>query len=438
MAVLVQDVYPAYISWEQYLSNRTRLQQNQAQFANRPGAPRQGEALLQGILFCGRCGRRLLVRYGDTALYVCDHLKKRYGEPLCQTFTVPHVDRAVVETFLEVVTPARIEATLEAFNQLEQQRQARDQLWQQRIERAEYAAERARRQYSRVEPENRLVARELETQWNSALQALNDVKLAYSQAQATSLAPLSPADRALVARLVEDLPQVWNAATTTPVERKRMLRCLIQDVSLDSFSQVGQTRIHIRWQTGCATTLQVRRPTLGDAHRLEASVVALIADLAQNHPDDQIAEILNQRGLVTQQGLLWSYRRVMESRRRHDIPTACPITPRDRAPRSDGLLSVKSAAEQLGTCPNTIVHWARKGIVSSEQKAGTCPIWVRLRADDVARLMQATPPAGSLRIRQACQMLHLSEAQLWAEVKAGRYTVYRVRENKHWEFRITI
>jgi len=436
--VVVQDVYPAYISWEQYLSNRARLVQNQAQFANRPGTPRQGEALLQGILFCARCGRRLLVRYGDTPLYVCDHLKKRYGEPLCQTFTVPHVDRAVVETFLEVVTPARIEATVEAFNQVEQQRQAREQLWQQRIERAEYAAERARRQHSRVEPENRLVARELETHWNSALQALNDVKQAYSQAQAASLAPLSPADRALVARLVEDLPQVWNAATTTPAERKRMLRCLIQDVSLDSFSQAGQTRIHIRWQTGCVTTLQVRRPSLGDAHRLDASVVALIRDLAQSHADDQIAEILNQRGLVTQQGLPWSYRRVMESRRRHDIPTACPITPRNRAPRGDGLLSVKSAAEHLGTCPNTIVHWARKGIVSSEQKAGTCPVWVRLASDDVARLMQATAPAGSLRIRQACQMLHLSAAQLWAEVKAGRYTVYRVRQNNHWEFRIAI
>jgi hypothetical protein len=321
---------------------------------------------------------------------------------------------------------------------LEQQRQAREQLWQQRIERAEYAAERAHRQYSRVEPENRLVARELETQWNSALQALNEVKLAYSQAQATSLAPLSPADRALVARLVEDLPHLWNAATTTPLERKRMLRCLIQDVSLDSFSQAGQTRIHIRWHTGCVTTLQVARPTSGDAHRLDASVVALIRDLAQSHADDRIAEILNQRGLVTQQGLPWSYRRVMESRRRHDIPSACPITPRDRAPRGDGLLSVASAAEQLGTCPNTIVHWARKGIVYSEQKAGTCPIWVRLTGEDVARLMQATAPAGSLRIRQACQKLQLSEAQLWAEVKAGRYTVYRVRQNNHWEFRITI
>jgi DNA invertase Pin-like site-specific DNA recombinase len=397
--VLVQDVYPAYITWEQYLTNRARLVQNQGQFANRPGTPRQGEALLQGILFCARCGRRLLVRYGDTALYVCDQLKKRYGEPRCQTFTVPHVDRAVVETFLEVVTPARIEATLEAFNQLEQQRHARDQLWQQRIERAEYEVERARRQYSRVEPENRLVARELETQWNSALQSLNEVKLAYSQAQAASLAPLSPADRALVARLVEDLPQVWQAPTTTPAERKRMLRCLIQDVSLDSFSQAGQTRIHIRWHTGCVTTLQVPRPTAGDAHRLEARVVALIGDLAQTHADDQIAEILKERGLVTQQGLPWTYRRVMDTRRRHGIPTACPITPRHSQPRGDGLLSVASAAQQLDTCPNTIVLWARKGIVYSEQKAGTCPIWVRLTPDDVARLMQSIPPAGSLRIR---------------------------------------
>jgi DNA invertase Pin-like site-specific DNA recombinase len=357
--VLIPGVYPAYITWEQYLANRARLQQNQGQFANRPGVPRQGEALLQGIVFCARCGRRLLVRYGETPIYICDHLKKRYGTPRCQTFTVPHVDRAVVAAFLQVAEPARIEATLEAFDQLEQQRQARDRLWQHRVTRAEYEADRAQRQYSRVEPENRLVARELETQWNTALQALKEVKQAYRQAQAQSLAPLSPADRELVARLVEDLPGVWQAPTTTPADHKRMLRCLIQDVSLDSFSQPGQTRLQIRWHTGAVTTRTVPRPTAADAHRLDATVVALIRELAHTHSDERVADLLNQRGLKTQQGLPWSYRLVMETRRRHHIPTACPIMPQGNQPRGDGLISVNAAAEQFNTHPNTIVLWAR-------------------------------------------------------------------------------
>ncbi len=436
--VLIQDVYPAYITWEQYLANRARLLQNQGQFANRPGVPRQGEALLPGIVFCARCGRRMVVRYGEPPIYACDHLKKRYGEPLCQTFTIAHVDRAVEAAFLQIVEPAQIEATLKVFDHLEEQCQAADRLWQQRLERAEYEVERAQRQYNRVEPENRLVARELETQWNTALQALNELKQAYTQAQADILAPLSVADRELVAHLVEDLPQVWHASTTTPADQKRMLRCLIQDVSLDSFSQAGQTCIYIRWHTDGVTTLTVPRPTSADAHRLDATIVALVRELAQTHSDDRIAEILNARGLKTQQGLPWSYRRVMQTRYRYKIPTACPITPRDHQPRGDGLLSVSAAAERLNTTPNTIVLWARKGILASEQKSGTCPIWVQVTPEDVARLTQSTLPPDSLRIRQACQVLQLTTTQFWAEVKAGCYIIYRVRQNEHWEFRVTI
>jgi DNA invertase Pin-like site-specific DNA recombinase/G3E family GTPase len=436
--VLIQNVYPAYITWEHYLANRARLLQNQGQFANRSGVPRQGEALLQGIVFCARCGRRMLVRYGETPIYICDHLKKRYGEPLCQTFTTPHVDRAVVEAFLQIVEPARIEATLKVFDQLDAQREAADRLWQQRLERAEYEAERAQRQYSRVEPENRLVARELETQWNTALHALNELKQAYAQAQTQILAPLSTADRELVARLVEDLPRVWHAPTTTPADQKRMLRCLIQDVNLDSFSQAGQTRIHIHWHTGCVTTLTVPRPTAADAHRLDTAIVDLVRELAQTHSDDRIAEILNARGLQTRQGLSWSYQRVMRVRYRYHISTACPITPRDQEPRGDGLLSVKAAAERLDTHPNTIVLWARQGILYSEQKPGTCPIWVRVTPEDITRLTQSAVPPDTLRIRQACQVLQLTATQFWAEVKAGRYTVYRVQRNEHWEFRVTL
>jgi hypothetical protein len=209
---------------------------------------------------------------------VGEHLRNRYATPRCQTFTLAHVDRAVEAAFLEVVEPARSEATIAAFAQLEQQRQALEQLWQPRLERARYEVERTHRQYNRVEPENRLVARELETQGNTALQTLHAVEPDYAREQARALAPLSAADRTLIEQVVTDLPRVWHAPTTTPADRKRMLRCLIREVSLVPFSAPGQTRLHLRWQTGGMTTLTVHRPTSGDVQRLASALVARLRE----------------------------------------------------------------------------------------------------------------------------------------------------------------
>jgi hypothetical protein len=289
-----------------------------------------------------------------------------------------------------------------------------------------------------VEPENRLVARELETQWNTALHTLQALEQDYAREQARELAPLSAADRILIEQVVTDLPRVWHATTTTPADRKRMLRCLIREVSLDSFSVPGQTRLHLHWQTGCMTTLAVHRPTSGDVHRLDNTLVARIRELAQTQPDDRIAEILNAQGFTTQHGLVWSYRRVMDTRRRHKIPTACPITPSDEFPRGDGLVSVRTAAQQFHTSQSTILNWARKGLVYSEHKAGVCPLWIRLLPEDVARLTLTSAPPESLSIREACRRLHLTESQLWTAVRIGQYTGYRVRCRQHWEFRVTI
>ncbi len=437
--VLVPNVYPAYITWEQYLANRERLLKNLGYFGQTSSVPRQGDALLQGRVFCARCGRRMVVYYTNTGPYYrCDHLKKRYGDPICQSFKASPVDQAVVNAFLQVIEPAHIEATLAALDQLERQRRARDRLWQQRIERTQFEAERIHRQYNQVEPENRLVARQLETQWNTALQCVEELQHAYTQAQPRQLAPLSPTDRTRVEALVQEVPQVWTAATTLPADRKRMLQCLIRDIRLDSFSQPGQTQIQIHWQTSTLTLLTVHRPTAADGHRLQTSIVETIRTLAQQHSDDRIAELLNQQGLKTSQGMEWSYRRVMGTRQRFHIPTACPIVPHSDQPRGDGLMSVQAVAQCLHTTHNTIVLWAHKGILHNEHKAGINPIWLRLTPEDIARLNLTEIPAGSLSIRLACRQLQICKAQFWEQVRLGQYTVCRVREGQHWEFRVNL
>ena len=128
----------------------------------------------------------------------------------------------------------------------------------------------------------------------------------------------------------------------------------------------------------------------------------------------------------------------MDTRRRHAIPTACPITPRDEAPRGDGLVSVRMAARQFQTSSGTILNWVRKGLLYSEQKPGVCPLWVRVAPEDIARLTQPTAPPQSLSIRHACQRWQMTVAQLWAGVKAGRYIGYRIRHHQRWEFRVTM
>jgi len=186
------------------------------------------------------------------------------------------------------------------------------------------------------------------------------------------------------------------------------------------------------------TTLTVHRPTSGDVHRLDNTLVARLRELAQTQPDDRIAETLNAQGFTTQHGLGWTYRRVMDTRRRHHIPTACPITPSDESPRGDGLVSVRTAAQRFHTSRSTILNWARKGLLYSEHKAGVCPLWVRLSPEAIARLSRTTAPPQSLSVRQACQRWHLTKTQLWAAVRARQGRGYRVLCRQHWEFRVII
>jgi hypothetical protein len=190
VAVLLHDHHPAYISWDRYLANGAALQDNSTQFKPSRGAPRRGGGLLQGLVMCGRCGCRMRLHYGTcSAAYICSTRHQRYGEPICQSLTIDHVDRAVTEVFLQVIEPARVEAALALAADVERDRAAVARQWELRLERARYAAERAFRQYDLCEPENRLVARELEHRWNEQLRMVADLEAEYRREQDRGLSP---------------------------------------------------------------------------------------------------------------------------------------------------------------------------------------------------------------------------------------------------------
>jgi DNA invertase Pin-like site-specific DNA recombinase len=431
--VLIREAFPGYITWEQCLANQKQLREN-AQGANwGKGAPRSGLGLLQGIAVCGRCGHRLHTRYSNNPAYVCDRANTAYGDPFCQMFMVPHIDEAVTQVFLEAIQPAHLEVALSAIEQIEAQRQRLSEQWQQRLERARYEADLARRRYEQVDPDNRLVAAELECRWEEKLQVCQSLEQEWAQAQDHELAPLTEEDKETIRSLAEDVPALWYAETTTMAERKRLLRCLIQDVTLDAFTKPGFSIIHICWHTGTTTVIEAERPRPGC--RTAREVVARIRELAQHHTDDQIAGILNTDQIPTATGKTWNLRRVQSVRKAFKIPTGCPYYTKDRGPRGDGLIAVSEAAERLGTSKTMVLDWFRQGLIEGHQRKRQTPIWVRLTEDDVKRLNGSTPlRPGLVEIGEAARVLGTTTEQVWEQVRARQLVPYRLMIKNRWRW----
>jgi DNA invertase Pin-like site-specific DNA recombinase len=441
--VLLHDHHPAYLSWERYLANRAALRDNSTQFQPSRGAPRQGAGLLQGLVVCGRCGCRMQVQYGKpSAAYLCSTRHRRYGEPLCQSLTIDHVDRAVTEAFLQIIEPAQIEAALTLAQELERDRAAVERQWELRLERARYEAERAFRQYDLCEPENRLVARELEGRWNEQLRAVAELEGEYRREQNHGLSPLTDEEKETLRHLVGDVRALWEVTEPRREERKRLVRCLIREVVLlkdeQPRGQGGSTTIRIRWCSGAWSELRARRPSGADLASTPQPLLERIRELAQCHSDDQVATILNAEGLQTKMGLSWTYLRVGQIRLRHGISTACPIVPKGAGPRGDGLVPVGTVMEQVGISRSVVSSWCQCGFLDAEQKAALDPRWIRLTEEDRARLdgTRAAQGYGRWRLREAQRVLGLSEEELYQRVRDGELIAYRAHIGDHWEWRV--
>jgi hypothetical protein len=305
--VCVPDVYPAYITWEQFLRNQQVLRDNWFRAGGR-GAPRRGQALLQGIARCGRCGARMSVfyystkekrapGYGCVAGYVD-------GGATCQMMSSAPVDAAVAELFLAAVTPAQVDVALRALDAYEAERAEARRQRQMQIQQADYEVEIARRRYEAADPANRLVAAELEMRWEEALQERERLKREAEELDRRSASPLGAAERRRVREMAADLGKVWHAATTGMEDRKELLRFLVHRVYLDGVTEAGRIRIEVEWHTGARTKVTVPRPAVGAwAPRTPAAAVERIRELLQNNDYVKISEILESEGFRTAKGL---------------------------------------------------------------------------------------------------------------------------------------
>ncbi len=296
--------HPSYLSWEEFMSNQARLRQNWNRDGRR-GVARDGTALLQGIVVCGRCGHKMGVQHHSaherrSSVYVCQQGYSNGDPHVCQSMTSRAVDAGVVQAFLEAVSPASLPVAMRVLDQIEQDLAGQRRQRELQLEHARYDARLAQRQYERVDPDNRLVASELERRWNAKLERVAQLEQAHAKAEAEAHWDLTPEERAAISALSQDLPAIWAAPTTTNQDRKHLLRSAIDSVQLDGITRAGQIEVQIRWRSGVITRLMVERYRRGaDSLKTPADAVDRIHELAHTSTYAEIANQLNAEGRRT-------------------------------------------------------------------------------------------------------------------------------------------
>jgi DNA invertase Pin-like site-specific DNA recombinase len=353
--IVLQGIYPAYLSWEEYLANQNHLQANQNRYRDgKPGGPRKGKALLQGIILCGQCGTRMHLRYsgpsGQFPVYRCRYDREHLQQQYCQEVRALGLDQEIERILLDALAPDRIALALASLEQLQQERTTLSRQWQFRLERSRYEAERARRQYGLVEPENRLVARSLEHTWEAKLRALETVEREYENWQLQHHLELTPRDCQEILHLGENFPRVWNAPTTTPADRKHILRLLIRDVIVDPHRVPGKVWFQINWQTGahtehCYTRCVQDYANYPDLERLQQRIRQLHA---QHKMDKEIASALNTEGFRNAHRRPFSSKMIWLLRQRWGMPTVIHQGPNPQQ-WEDATYSIAGAAEYSGS-----------------------------------------------------------------------------------------
>jgi DNA invertase Pin-like site-specific DNA recombinase len=359
---LIPGAHAGYLSWEDYEQNQKRLHESaQAMGSDRRKSPaREGPALLQGLILCGRCGDRMTVRYhvrhGRLCPdYVCQREGIEHAQPVCQQVPGSGIDEAISTLLIEAVSPVALEVALSVQQELQSRLEEADSLRLKQVERAQYEADLARRRYMRVEPEHRLVADSLEAEWNNKLRALAETQQQRERHRQQDRQALSDQQRAAILALAADFPRLWRDTNTPDRERKRMTRLLLEDVTVLRSDMIV---LQIRFKGGAARTLTLPLPPNAWQQRATSpEVVRDIDRMLEDNTDGQIAAILNERGIRSGEGKRFS--RTIVARIRRDYS----LTARYDRLRAAGMLTVQEMAAVLGVTPDCIKIWNRHGLL---------------------------------------------------------------------------
>jgi len=431
--VVIHDHHAAYLSWEHYLQIKTMIGNNQTAIPDQQSRVlREGAALLQGLVRCGVCGRGMRVQYpgksGKTyGSYGCRGAWN-VGGPPCQSVGSRRIDDAVTSHVLDELAPLRMAVHAEALRRLKEERDEILTQLELDLERAQYEAERRQRQFDQVEPENRLVARTIEAQWNEALSHVKEIQERVEARRRARVMTLSDGEAQSLKTLANDLTALWN--TAAPQDQKRILRTVLDEVQIRRKDR--EAEIKIVWKGGIAIERIVslikvpKRPPTADA-------ADLVRQLAVRHTDIQISRVLGQRGIKMPDGRAFNARSVANLRGRYGIPCYRVTNDRDRK-----TWTVDEAASRLEVHRQTVYLWIRQGLLKADQITSGAPWSIYLDDDDVRRLTAADAPEGWLPLREASKALGLTSQAVINSVKSGKLDYVYVTRGRRNGLRIRI
>jgi DNA invertase Pin-like site-specific DNA recombinase len=363
--VLIKDVHPGYITWQQYEDNLQRMRQNAIAYnlIGRKTPPREGPCLLQGLAICGKCGQRMTIRYKYQKkgriepAYLCQRHRIERWESSCQYIPGAKIDEAISKLLLDSVSPLTLEVALQVQKELEDRFNEADKLRKQQVQRAEYEANIARRRFMQVDPDNRLVADTLEAEWNEKLRQLQDAIDYYEDHRQKESEKLKSVQKKEVLKLAKDFPRLWKNPRTPAREKKRMIRFLIEDVTMIRAEDIT---LQVRFKGGATKTLKLPLPLKGWEYNLtDPKIVEIVDELLSDHTYSEIATILDERGYKSGQG------HRIDSRTVIGITHGYKLKTRYARLRATGKLRVEEVASLLGVSAGTVRIWGKKGIIKT-------------------------------------------------------------------------
>ena len=390
---IIKDHHEAYISWEEYMENREKLRTNRTNIEKSVmlGPAREGLALLQGLLICGHCGSRIATLYqssssGTYPRYTCNRKKDGCSTNRCLSVNSTLIDKRMVQRVLEVIEPSQIDIAIKAFEEIEQRTKAIEKQWQMKIKRVEYESQLAQRRYEEVDPSNRLVAATIEKRWNETLLELEDLKKEYAEYQKKDILQDTEKHKNAILTIAQNFPKLWRSETTSHSDRKRILRLVINDITLERLKSSKEVVLHIRWHGGATEDIVITVPGKGEVRKHQESTIDIIRNLAASFTDQQIAIKLNEMGIRSQA-------------KENIFTTSCikNIRHKYKMPRPRGTekeFEIKEIMIKFNVSESIVHYWIKKGIVMARHISGSKKLWITItssKEEELYKLIANSP-----------------------------------------------